>query len=76
MRLVYETHEIVQMTEEYIPFYLAFREVGHLVRLFERVRRERGEVFPQVVFVDGGGVWHPKGISPISLEYFLSVRVL
>src|SRR5271154_5169605 len=59
--LVNQTYEMVEMTEEYIPFYLAFREVRHLLRLFERVKSEDPQVYPQVVFVDGGGVWHPKG---------------
>jgi len=61
LTLRHQTYEIVEMTEEYIPFYLAFREVKHLLRLFERVKEECPEIMPQVVFVDGGGVWHPKG---------------
>jgi deoxyinosine 3'endonuclease (endonuclease V) len=52
------------MTEEYIPFYLAFREVRHLITLFTRIKSESPELYPQIVFVDGGGVWHPKG-SPL-----------
>lgn len=64
LTLEYQTYDIVEMTEEYIPFYLAFREVKHLVRLFERCKKERGDCFPQIVFVDGGGVWHPKGTVP------------
>ena len=61
LKLAYQTHDIVEMTEEYIPFYLAFREVRHLLTLFARVKTEAPEVLPQVIFVDGGGVWHPKG---------------
>jgi endonuclease V len=68
LTLQYQTYDIVEMTEEYIPFFLAFREVGHLIRLFDRVKKEKPEIFPQVVFVDGGGVWHPKGI--ICHRYF------
>jgi endonuclease V len=62
LTLAHQTYDIVEMTEEYIPFYLAFREVRHLLRLFERLKTENPELYPQVVFVDGGGVWHPKGI--------------
>jgi endonuclease V len=65
MSIAYKTYEIVEMTEEYVPFYLAFREVKHLVKLFEQIKVEAPEKFPQVVFVDGGGVWHPKGSSPL-----------
>jgi deoxyinosine 3'endonuclease (endonuclease V) len=62
LTLAHQTHDIIEMTEEYIPFYLAFREVRHLIRLFERVKRDHTDIFPQVVFVDGGGIWHPKGM--------------
>ena len=60
LTLIHQTHEIIEMTQEYIPFYLAFREVGHLLRLFDRIKPD---YFPQVVFVDGSGVWHPRGLS-------------
>jgi deoxyinosine 3'endonuclease (endonuclease V) len=68
LTVAYKTWDIVTMTEEYVPFYLAFREVRHLVKLFERMKVEALEMFPQVVFVDGGGVWHPKGPSPLLLH--------
>jgi endonuclease V len=64
LTVAYKTWDIVTMTEEYVPFYLAFREARHLVKLFERMKVEDPEMFPQVVFVDGGGVWHPKGPLP------------
>ena len=64
LTLAYKTYDIVEMTEPYIPFFLAFREVGHLVKLFERVKVEKPEMYPQIVFVDGAGVWHPKGSFP------------
>jgi endonuclease V len=61
LTLAYKTHDIVEMTEEYIPYYLAFREVRHLVQLFDRVKQKIPEMYPQIVFVDGAGVWHPQG---------------
>ena len=65
LQLAYKTYEIVEMTEEYIPFYLAFREVGFLRELWERFRREAPPGMEvQVLFVDGAGVWHPKGSLP------------
>jgi len=63
LALAHQVYDIVEMTEEYIPFYLAFREVKHLIRLFNRVKEENPEMYPQVVFVDGGGIWHPKGLG-------------
>jgi len=64
LTLAHKTYDIVEMTEPYIPFFLAFREVGHLFKLFERVKIQRPEMYPQIVFVDGAGVWHPKGSCP------------
>jgi len=64
LSLAYQTYDIVDMTEPYIPYFLAFREVGHLVKLFQRVKLEKPELYPQIVFVDGAGVWHPKGRPP------------
>ena len=61
LSLAYKTYDIVDMTEPYITYFLAFREVGHLVKLFQRVKLENPELYPQIVFVDGAGVWHPKG---------------
>jgi deoxyinosine 3'endonuclease (endonuclease V) len=67
LTMALQTYDIVEMTEEYIPFYLAFREVRHLIRLFERVKQDHPDKFPQVVFVDGGGVWHPKGFRSLNI---------
>jgi len=40
----------------YIPTFLAFREMGLLLKLYERA-----EVRPDVYFIDGQGVAHPRG---------------
>lgn len=51
---------VCRMSEPYIPGFLAFREVPHLLACF----RELGEEFrPQVVLVDGNGVLHPRGFG-------------
>lgn len=51
---------VCQMNEPYIPGFLAFREVPHLLSCF----RKLGEDFqPQVVLVDGNGVLHPRGFG-------------
>jgi endonuclease V len=73
LTLAYKTYDIVEMTEEYIPFYLAFREVRHLLHLFQRAQQESLETYPQIVFVDGGGVWHPKGLYCTSYSHFLGL---
>lgn len=54
---------MVQLTQPYIPGFLAFREVDHLLALLERLRASRPELVPDVIFVDGNGVLHPRGFG-------------
>eukprot|EP01065_Artemidia_motanka_P039628 TRINITY_DN4866_c0_g1_i1.p3 TRINITY_DN4866_c0_g1~~TRINITY_DN4866_c0_g1_i1.p3 ORF type:complete len:322 (+),score=95.54 TRINITY_DN4866_c0_g1_i1:54-968(+) len=58
-----EMTEMVELTMPYISGFLAFREVPHLVRLVERVRREKPEAVPECILVDGSGVLHPRGFG-------------
>jgi deoxyinosine 3'endonuclease (endonuclease V) len=60
LKLQYENYEIVEMNEPYIPGFLAFREVTHLVKLFRKFESERPELRPDVMFVDGNGLLHPE----------------
>ncbi|ESL06283.1 endonuclease V [Trypanosoma rangeli SC58] len=52
-----------EVTEPYIPGFLAFREVAPLVELIKKVKGESCEeetsVYPQLLLVDGCGVQHP-----------------
>jgi deoxyinosine 3'endonuclease (endonuclease V) len=43
---------------EYVPGFLAFREAGHLIKLFERLLNTRPDLAPQVILVDGNGILH------------------
>ena len=49
------------MTEPYIPGFLAFREVPHLLACLDDLRKTRPELVPQVIMVDGNGVLHARG---------------
>ena len=51
----------VTMTVPYVPGYLAFREVPLVAPLIDKIRRERPELTPQLLLVDGNGVHHPRG---------------
>ncbi|KAF9288752.1 hypothetical protein BGZ68_010680 [Mortierella alpina] len=62
-KVVYEDHAKVKLTLPYIAGYLAFREVQPLLDLIDTMRRERIEVEPQVIFVDGCGILHPRGFG-------------
>ncbi|KAG8346360.1 putative Endonuclease V [Trypanosoma vivax] len=50
-----------EVTEPYIPGYLAFREAEPLMELFRRARVELEQegCYPQLLLVDGCGVHHP-----------------
>lgn len=53
--VVYEDYERLAMDEEYVPGFLGFREVPAFQTLLGRAK-----VQPQVVFVDGFGILHPR----------------
>ena len=44
----------------YIVGYLAFREVPPLLKLIEIINRDYPELLPQLILMDGNGVWHPR----------------
>lgn len=60
---VYTDVEIVDLTQPYIPGFLAFREVPSLLRLWTNLKIKRPDLIPQVVLVDGNGVLHSRGFG-------------
>eukprot|EP00035_Acanthoeca_spectabilis_P014462 m.276485 g.276485 ORF g.276485 m.276485 type:complete len:483 (+) comp16144_c0_seq2:2831-4279(+) len=58
LKVVYRRFQMVEMTEPYIPGFLAFREVPHLEPLIAELRATRPELEPQVIMVDGNGSLH------------------
>jgi deoxyinosine 3'endonuclease (endonuclease V) len=63
MRVVYEDYEMVELSEPYMPGFLAFREVPHLLRLLDRLHLRAPKLFPQLLLVDGNGRLHPRGFG-------------
>ena len=61
LEVLHTSSALVEMTEPYIPGFLAFREVGFLLERLEAVRRGGEGLVPQVILVDGNGVLHPRG---------------
>lgn len=61
LKVQYELSKMIQLTLPYIPSFLAFREVSFHVELLNQLRQEHPELEPQVIFVDGNGVLHPRG---------------
>lgn len=63
LKVIYEDTQIVKMTQPYIPGFLAFREVEFILALIQKLRSERPDIVPQVIFVDGNGVFHSRGFG-------------
>lgn len=63
LEVVHETSQAVHITEPYISGFLAFREVPLLLPLLDELRSTQPELVPQVVMVDGNGVYHPAGFG-------------
>lgn len=63
MDVMYEDFDIVRLHMPYIPGFLAFRESPVLVGLLKKLARERADVYPQVLMVDGNGILHPRGFG-------------
>ena len=63
LKIVYEDYNLVKMDEPYIPGFLAFREVNHLVNLINDLKNNHPEFIPQVILVDGNGILHTKGFG-------------
>ena len=56
--VVYQNCIKVEVTEPYIAGFLAFREVKHLVKLVDELKENASEFIPDVILVDGNGVFH------------------
>ena len=63
LEVVHVSSTVVEMTEPYIPGFLAFREVEFLLERLEEVKTQRPELAPQAILVDGNGVLHPRGTT-------------
>ena len=48
----------MRLTEEYVPGFLAFRELPPTLELFKRLKANKPHLWPQLVLVDGNGVLH------------------
>ena len=60
LQTVYEDCQPVKLTQPYIPGFLAFREIDHCTMILDKLKKSRPEVYPQVIFIDGNGLLHPR----------------
>ncbi|KAM7393634.1 hypothetical protein PAMP_020491 [Pampus punctatissimus] len=58
LELLYEDSHMVRLTAPYIAGFLAFRETPFLLEALQRLERNKPKLLPQVVFVDGNGLFH------------------
>ena len=48
LQVLHTSHAVVEMSEPYLPGFLAFREVGFLLDRLEEVHRQQPHLSPQV----------------------------
>jgi len=58
--LKYEKTSKVKITNPYLTGFLSFREIEFFENSLNDVRQRHPELYPQVVFVDGNGLYHPR----------------
>lgn len=66
LEVVYEDYQMIQLTQPYIPGFLAFREVDFMIQLYNSVKENNTQYTPQVIMVDGNGILHPRGVGSAS----------
>ncbi|XP_051562650.1 endonuclease V-like isoform X3 [Myxocyprinus asiaticus] len=55
---VYEDCKMVTLNAPYVAGFLGFREAPPLLQALERLKSEQPNLMPQVLFVDGNGLFH------------------
>ncbi|XP_035992999.1 endonuclease V isoform X3 [Fundulus heteroclitus] len=58
LEVLYEDSRMVTLTAPYVSGFLAFRETPFLLEALQRLRTGQPTLMPQVVFVDGNGLFH------------------
>ncbi|EJK58759.1 hypothetical protein THAOC_21086 [Thalassiosira oceanica] len=69
--VVHRAHTWYELTIDYLPGYLAFREIEPIMALIEEQMRVSPEMTPDVILVDGNGLWHQRRAG---IATFVGVR--
>lgn len=64
--IIYEDHEICNLTVPYVSGFLAFREIEHYSLLLKRLKINSPELYPDVIMIDGFGILHHRGFGSAS----------
>mmetsp|Transcript_43502 Transcript_43502/g.31320 ORF Transcript_43502/g.31320 Transcript_43502/m.31320 type:complete len:96 (-) Transcript_43502:324-611(-) len=63
MKIVYEDYEKETTAYPYVPGFLAFKEVPVYTVLFDRLKKNKPGLWPQVLMIDGNGILHTRGFG-------------
>lgn len=63
MKVVYEDYEQETADYPYIPGFLAFKEIPVYTILFDRLKLNKPNLWPDVLLVDGNGILHTRGFG-------------
>ncbi|XP_077427091.1 endonuclease V-like isoform X2 [Vanacampus margaritifer] len=58
LEVLYGDSQMVTLTAPYMAGFLAFRETPFFLEALQRLEREKPALVPQVLFVDGNGLFH------------------
>lgn len=64
--MLYEDFEKEETEYPYVPGFLAFKEVPSYSVLFERLKKNRPELWPELLMVDGNGILHTRNFGVAS----------
>ena len=63
MKILYEDHEVETADYPYVPGFLAFKEVPVYTILFDRLKKTKAELWPDLLMVDGNGILHTRNFG-------------
>ena len=63
MQILYEDFEKETADYPYIPGFLAFKEIPVYTILFNRLRQNAPELYPELLLVDGNGILHTRNFG-------------
>jgi endonuclease V len=66
MELLWTFSEVFCSPLPYVSGYLAFREALPAQNAIDMARQKHPTNFPQIILIDGNGVWHPRGFGSAS----------
>lgn len=65
-KIVYEHHIICKLTMPYVSGFLGFRENKTYVQLLNEIKKNKPDMYPHVLMIDGFGILHHRGFGSAS----------